>query len=87
MTLGIKNANIAIGTVKPLEQVTISFDVKGMYDVPGGVTFAEFFSELAGGGTSRIRFLAMLRSRSTRTRRFGRSSTSQRLLVRMSRAV
>jgi hypothetical protein len=52
MTLGIKNANIGIGTVVAGETVTISFDVKGTYDV-GGVAFAELFSELAGGGTSK----------------------------------
>ena len=52
MTLGIKNANIGIGVVKPNELVTIAFDVKGSYDA-GGVTFAEFFSELSGGGVSK----------------------------------
>jgi PEP-CTERM motif len=50
-TLGIKNANVGIGTVMAGEQVTISFDVKGTYDV-GGVSFASLFSELAGGGVS-----------------------------------
>lgn len=47
-----KQANIGIGTVLPNEQVTISFDARGSYAVPGGVAFAEFFSELSGGGVS-----------------------------------
>lgn len=50
--VGIKNANLAIGLVKPNEDVMISFDVKGSY-AAGGVAFAEFFSELAGGGVSK----------------------------------
>lgn len=52
LAVGFKNANLGIGNVMPNESVTISFDVKGSYDA-GGVAFAEFFSELAGGGVSK----------------------------------
>jgi len=48
----IKNANIGVGIVLPGETITISFDAKGMTAI-GGVAFAEFFSEIAGGGTSK----------------------------------
>lgn len=48
----IKNANIGVGTVLPGELVTIAFDAKGQ-TASGGVAFAEFFSELTGGGTSK----------------------------------
>jgi hypothetical protein len=47
----MKNANIGIGVVEPGMTVTISFDARGSFGV-GGVAFAEFFSELAGGGVS-----------------------------------
>lgn len=47
----IKNANIGIGVVEAGQAVTISFDAKGTFGV-GGVAFAEFFSELDGGGVS-----------------------------------
>ncbi|MDU8885648.1 T9SS type A sorting domain-containing protein [Yeosuana sp. MJ-SS3] len=47
----IKNANIGIGTVVPSQDVTITFDARGTLGV-GGVAFAEFFSEISGGGTS-----------------------------------
>jgi len=47
----MKNANIGIGIVEPGESVTISFDARGSF-AAGGVAFAEFFSEIAGGGTS-----------------------------------
>lgn len=47
-----KQANIGIGIVNPGDEISISFDARGSYAVPGGVAFAEFFSELAGGGTS-----------------------------------
>ncbi|MGB8223183.1 MAG: hypothetical protein WCF10_11395, partial [Polyangiales bacterium] len=48
----IKNANIGIGIVEPNSEVTISFDLFGSLEGAGGVVFAEFFSELEGGGTS-----------------------------------
>jgi hypothetical protein len=48
----IKNANIGVGIVLPGETVTISFDAKGFTAI-GGVAFAEFFSEISGGGTSK----------------------------------
>ncbi|MBB6431264.1 PEP-CTERM sorting domain-containing protein [Algisphaera agarilytica] len=47
-----KQANIGIGQVAIGDKVTISFDARGSYAVPGGVAFAEFFQELSGGGTS-----------------------------------
>ena len=47
----IKNANIGIGLVMPGATVTISFDARGA-GAAGGVAFAEFFSELSGGGVS-----------------------------------
>ena len=48
----IKQANIGIGTVQPNSTATISFDLFGSVSGAGGVFFAEFFSELTGGGTS-----------------------------------
>jgi len=47
----VKQANLGIGTVVPGQAVTISFDAKGVGAV-GGVSFAEFFSEIDGGGVS-----------------------------------
>jgi len=47
----MKNANIGIGVVEPGETVTISFDARGTL-AAGGVAFAEFFSEIDGGGVS-----------------------------------
>jgi hypothetical protein len=47
----IKQANLGIGTVNPGDTVTISFDAKGA-GTNGGVSFAEFFSEIDGGGVS-----------------------------------
>jgi len=47
----MKNANVGIGVVEPGQMVTISFDARGAL-AAGGVAFAEFFSELEGGGTS-----------------------------------
>jgi hypothetical protein len=47
----MKNANIGIGIVEPVMTVTISFDARGSL-MAGGVAFAEFFSELEGGGVS-----------------------------------
>lgn len=47
----MKNANIGIGIVEPGIEVTISFDARGTLSA-GGVAFAEFFSELEGGGVS-----------------------------------
>jgi hypothetical protein len=52
----VKQANIGIGTVTPNTQVTISFDLRGS-NTDGGVFFAEFFSELSGGGTSKAEIL------------------------------
>ncbi len=47
----IKNANIGIGSVNPGDLIEISFDARGVGN-NGGVAFAEFFSEIDGGGTS-----------------------------------
>ncbi|MEM9065032.1 MAG: hypothetical protein AAGB51_06030 [Planctomycetota bacterium] len=47
----IKQANIGQGLVTSGQEVTISFWAKGTGDV-GGVAFAEFFSEIDGGGVS-----------------------------------
>ncbi len=48
----IKQANIGIGTVQPNSSCNISFDLFGSVSGAGGVFFAEFFSELSGGGVS-----------------------------------
>ncbi len=53
----MKQANIGIGTVAPNSPVTIRFDLFGSLAGPGGVVFAEFFSELDGGGTSKSEIL------------------------------
>lgn len=47
----VKQANLGVGVVNPGEQVTISFKAKGEGAI-GGVAFAEFFSEISGGGVS-----------------------------------
>ncbi|WP_428386143.1 PEP-CTERM sorting domain-containing protein [Mucisphaera sp.] len=52
----IKQANLGIGTVQPGDLIDISFAAKGE-GVIGGVVFAEFFSELDGGGTSSAEIL------------------------------
>ncbi|MEZ6014621.1 MAG: hypothetical protein R3F49_05880 [Planctomycetota bacterium] len=53
----IKQANLGVGLVNPGDAVTISFAAKGTLGV-GGVIFAEFFSELAGGGVSASEILS-----------------------------
>ncbi len=52
----MKQANIGVGVVTAGQLVTISFDAKGSFGV-GGVAFAEFFTEIAGGGTSSAQIL------------------------------
>lgn len=52
----IKQANLGIGSVNPGDPITISFDAKGTF-ANGGVSFAEFFTELDGGGTSSSQIL------------------------------
>ncbi len=52
----IKQANIGIGIVNPGDEITISFWAKNINGV-GGVNFAEFFSEIDGGGTSSAQIL------------------------------
>ena len=49
----IKNANLQAGNLTPGASVTVSFDMRGSLSGAGGVVFAEFFSELTGGGTSK----------------------------------
>ena len=53
----MKQANMGIGQVTPDGQIiNISFDMRGSVGI-GGVVFAEFFSELDGGGTSKAEIL------------------------------
>ncbi|MEM8944322.1 MAG: PEP-CTERM sorting domain-containing protein [Planctomycetota bacterium] len=53
----VKQANIGVGTVSPGDLIEISFAAKGSF-AQGGVAFAEFFSELDGGGTSSSEILS-----------------------------
>jgi hypothetical protein len=53
----IKNANLEAGNLAPNAAVTVSFDLRGSLSGAGGVVFAELFSELAGGGTSKAEIL------------------------------
>ncbi len=52
----IKAANLGAGVVTPGQTIYISFDARGSFPI-GGVMFAEFFSELAGGGVSKTEIL------------------------------
>ncbi len=52
----IKNANVGIGVANPGDPITITFDARGELNA-GGVAFAELFSELDGGGTSKSEIL------------------------------
>lgn len=52
----LQQLGIGQGTVVTNEEVTITFDARGE-TAAGGVVFAEFFSELEGGGTSRAEIL------------------------------
>jgi hypothetical protein len=47
----IKQANLGEGTVATGDVITVTFSAKGSGAI-GGITFAEFFSEIAGGGVS-----------------------------------
>lgn len=51
-----KQANLGIGLVNPGDTVNISFAAKGSGAL-GGVAFAEFFSEIDGGGVSSSQIL------------------------------
>ena len=53
----MKQANLGVGTVAANSPITISFDLFGSLTGAGGVVFAQFFSELTGGGTSKDEFL------------------------------
>ena len=53
----VKQANIGVGTVNPGDMLEVSFSAKGDF-VVGGVAFAEFFSEVAGGGVSSSEILS-----------------------------
>jgi beta-glucanase (GH16 family) len=48
----LKLANLGAGTLAPGQQVTVSFDWKGV-DANGGVVDVVLFSELSGGGVSK----------------------------------
>ena len=52
----VKQANLGIGSVNPGDPIAISFAAKGSF-AAGGVAFAEFFSEIDGGGTSSAEIL------------------------------
>jgi hypothetical protein len=43
--------------VAPNPAYTVSFDARGSFATPGGVAFAEFFSEVTGGGVSKAEIL------------------------------
>ncbi len=51
-----KQANIGFGIVTPGQSITVSFWARGDAEI-GGVHFAELFSELGGGGTSKSEIL------------------------------
>jgi len=53
----VKQANLGVGTVTPNSTVNVSFDLFGSMEGVGGVVFAEFFSELSDGGTSKSEML------------------------------
>lgn len=52
----IKFANLAPGTFTVGQTIYVAFDYRGAV-TPGGVGFAEFFSEIMGGGTSAAEIL------------------------------
>lgn len=52
----VKQANLGIGLVNPGDEIEVSFAAKGSGAI-GGVAFAEFFSEIDGGGTSAAQIL------------------------------
>ena len=52
----VKQANLGIGQVNIGDTVTVSFALKGE-GAAGGVAFAEFFTEIDGGGVSTSQFL------------------------------
>ncbi len=54
----IKNANLGAGTISSNASITVSFDMRGSLSGAGGVVFAELFSELSGGGTSKSELLS-----------------------------
>jgi hypothetical protein len=49
----IKNSNLEAGNLTGGAPVTVSFDMRGTLSGAGGVVFAELFSEVSGGGTSK----------------------------------
>jgi hypothetical protein len=54
----MKQANLGVGAVQPNSPITVSFDLFGSLSGAGGVVFAELFSELSGGGTSKSEILS-----------------------------
>jgi hypothetical protein len=53
----IKQANLAAGALTAGQSVQIAFDARGMFGI-GGVSFAEVFSEIDGGGVSKTEILS-----------------------------
>jgi len=53
----VKQANVGVGIVTPMQDITINFWARGSAEA-GGVHFAELFSELDGGGTSKSEILS-----------------------------
>ena len=53
----IKNANLQAGNLTPNASVTVTFWMRGAFEGAGAVVFAELFSELDGGGTSKAEIL------------------------------
>ena len=52
----IKQANLGVGLVTPGQTINISFAARGSF-TPGGVAFAEFFSEVDPSGVSKAEIL------------------------------
>ena len=49
----VKQANLGAGLLAPGQAISVSFDLFGSVSGAGGVFFAEGFSEVSGGGTSK----------------------------------
>ena len=52
----IKQSNLLAGSINPGDAISVSFDMRGTTAV-GGIVFAEFFSEIDGGGISKSEIL------------------------------
>ena len=53
----IKNANLQAGNLTPGQSITVTLTCAVRFTGAGGVVFAELFSELADGGTSKSEIL------------------------------